>query len=180
MNKACSTLIFLACASTLHPAAHAVTAAEARQGITAALNKRTAARHQRNAAAYFSTFAPTWTLTDVSGKTQTYAAMRKTMIARLTHLPESQMYKLQWRITKITTAASEAHATLVTHYELPVRHTPRGSVHVYLDTVSDSVWGRTPAGWTQRSEVYLYDSKTFSRRALAPGERRVPFFEETH
>ncbi|MCW3058498.1 MAG: hypothetical protein JWQ02_319 [Capsulimonas sp.] len=166
MNKAFPTLILLTCASVLAPAAHAVTVAEARQGITAAINKRLAARHHRDAAAYLSTFAPTWTMTNVSGATQTYAAMRKTMIKRLATLPISEMYKIHWRMTKVTVSGNQAHATLIAQYELPVRHTPRGPVHVYVDTVSDSVWGRTPAGWTQRSEQYLYDAKAFSRRAL--------------
>ncbi|MEO7714721.1 MAG: hypothetical protein ABIY70_00845 [Capsulimonas sp.] len=168
MNKLAPTLLLLACASALP--AHAVTVAEARHGIHAALDKRTAARHQHNAAAYLSTFAPTWTLTDVSGATQTYATMRKTIIDRLAHLPVTQMYKMTWKITKVTATGREAHATIATHYAHPPRRTPNGPVYVTQDMVSDTVWERTPGGWVQRSEKYVYDAKAFSTRAGARGE----------
>ncbi|BDI34309.1 hypothetical protein CCAX7_63600 [Capsulimonas corticalis] len=174
MNKFCSTVIFLACASTLAPVAHAVTVAEARQGVQAAIDKRIAARRQRDVAAYLSTFAPTWTLTNVSGATQTYAQMQKIMTARLSHLPLSQMYKMSWQMTSLTVSGNQAHATLAVQYAYPPRQTPKGTVYVYQNEVSDSIWEKSPTGWTQRSDQLLYDSKVFSKRALAAGERRTP------
>ena len=177
MNKAiCTLTLLIVCIASTCTGARAATVADARRGIKAAIEKRMAARQSHDAAAYLSTFEPTWTLTSVTGKTQTYAAMRKTMIDRLAHLTTAQMFKMSWRITSITTSGGEAHAAITVHYDYPPRRTPHGLAYVYQDTVSDTVWDKTPAGWTQRSERYLFDSKVFSTRAIVVGERRTPGF----
>ena len=108
---------------------------------------------------YIAVYARGYTLTNVSGKRQTYLSLQASVARQFT----SQNHAvLQCRLLSVTVRGSTARATLTEHYVAhQTRHAPKYAI--VRDIVSDVFWSKGPLGWQMASAQMTRDVSTYQR-----------------